>query len=377
MEQIALQRIVGLATHFFFVVAIIALGATAATACAICLSGMKITVGQKLDSADEAVLAVPLAAPGTFRIVEVIKGDLRSGDALPLTAKQPQENSKPFLVLRYPLSEQWESQGQIDLSYADWLRQIAVDAHGLSAQKKGSLDLSPVRKTLTEEQWTERLGVVVGKLESADPLAAEIAYGEISRAPYATLRSLKTRLDADRIAIWLDDPKLSLRRSAYTLLLGIAGRPDDANRLEQQLDRALASNDADNLAAMLAADLELRGSARVTWIEQMYFANRGRILPEIEAALLALSVQGGVNGVVPRERVIQAYRSFIKLRKPMAGFVAMELADWGAWEATDDYVDILASKAVKDPAGEFAILSYLHRSPVASQLAVLPDQQSD
>src|SRR5262249_54449369 len=159
-------------------------------------------------------------------------GDLNSGDTLHLTAQQPQENSKPFLILRYPLSEQWESQGQIDLSYADWLRQIAVDAHGSSVQKKGSLDLSPVRKTLTEAQWAERSAVVVGKLESPDPLVAEIAYGEISRAPYATLRSLKSRLDADRIAIWLDDPKLASRRSAYMLLLGIAGSSDDANKLE-------------------------------------------------------------------------------------------------------------------------------------------------
>jgi hypothetical protein len=55
----------------------------------------------------------------------------------------------------------------------------------------------------------------------------------------------------------------------------------------------------------------------------------------------------------------------------MAGFVAMELADWEAWVATPDYVDIIRSKAVKDPAGQFAILSYLKRSPVAAEQAGL------
>ena len=121
--------------------------------------------------------------------------------------------------------------------------------------------------------------------------------------------------------------------------------------LEQRIDTALKARDATNLSAMLAADLELRGPTRVDWLEQTYFADRQRTLPEINAALLALSVHGGADATVPREKVIEAYRYFIKVRKPMAGFVAMELADWQAWDATADYVDIIRSKAVKDPAG--------------------------
>ena len=104
-----------------------------------------------------------------------------------------------------------------------------------------------------------------------------------------------------------------------------------------------------------------------------FFADRRRTLPEIDAALLALSVQGEADAAVPREQVVEAYRSFIKARKPMAGFVAMELANWHAWDATADYVDIIKSKAVKDPAGQFAILSYLKSSPLtAGQTALLP-----
>jgi hypothetical protein len=71
---------------------------------------------------------------------------------------------------------------------------------------------------------------------------------------------------------------------------------------------------------------------------------------EIEAALLALGVHGGANAAVPRERVIEAYRFFIRARKPMAGFVAQQLADWEYWDATADYVALLKSDAVKDPA---------------------------
>jgi hypothetical protein len=224
---------------------------------------------------------------------------------------------------------------------------------------------------LTERQWRERLALVVPYLEHPEPLAADIAYGEVSRAPYVAMRSLRSLLQAARITRWLDDPNLASRRSTYTLLLGIAGGADDAAGLERRLDTAWRSGDAANLAAMLAADLELRGPSRVDFIEQRYFADRDRTMPEIEAALLALSVHGGADAAVPRVRVIAAYRRFIRERKPMAGFVAQELADWGSWDATPDYVALLTSDAVKDPASHFAIVNYLQRSPHAAAKAAL------
>src|SRR5262245_20377739 len=56
--------------------------AGAAQACAICFSGMSVTPGQKLDSPAQAVLAVPLADGGQFRIIEVIKGDPVAGTTI-------------------------------------------------------------------------------------------------------------------------------------------------------------------------------------------------------------------------------------------------------------------------------------------------------
>jgi hypothetical protein len=363
-----------------------------AQACAICFSGIAVTPGQKLDSADQAVLAVPLANQGQFRVIEVIKGDVAAGEAItepgPLASTAESVMSpdglmpgqkvstppdgKPLLLLRDKVSEKWTSIGAIGAEYAGWLRQLAATKHGGKA-RPASIRPQPTLtgSYLTDAEWRERVTLVAPHLESTDLLAAEIAFGEISRAPYSAMRILRPHLDAARIASWINDPKLVSRRSAYTLLLGIAGGPDDAVELEQHIDTALRARDATNLSAMLAADLELRGPTRIDWLEKTYFADKRRSLPEISAALLALSVHGAAGGAVPRERVIQAYRTFIKVRRPMAGFVAMELADWGAWDATADYVDIIRSKAVKDPAGQFAILSYLQQSPATAKQAAL------
>ena len=141
---------------------------------------------------------------------------------------------------------------------------------------------------MSEDEWRVRLMLFAPYLEGPEPLAAEIAYGEMMRAPYGALRSVKPLVDARSVASWIDDPKLAARRSTYILLLGIAGGADDLVGLEKRIDAEWASHDATNLSALLAADLELRGPSRLDWLKQMYFADSRRTLPEIEAALLAL-----------------------------------------------------------------------------------------
>jgi hypothetical protein len=363
-------------------------------ACAICFSGTVVTPGQKLDSADQAVLAVESADQSGFRVIAVVKGDVGMGEAIAESVvtlgvaeitmsmdgqtATPKASStavrEPLLLVRNRTSEAWTSIGAIGEEYAGWLRQLAATKHGDDNQP-ARLWPSKVMawSPLTDAEWRERLALVWPHLGDSQALAAEIAYGELLRAPYGAMRTLEPRLEAETVRNWIADPSLSSRRSVYTLLLGIAGDQNDAAELERKIDQALLARDVTNLSAMIAADLELRGPARLDWLQATFFFDRQRTLPEIDAALLALSVQGTADATVPRDKVVETYRSFIKARKPMAGFVAMELANWEAWNATADYIDIIRSKAVKDPAGQFAILSYLKSSPLtAGQTALLP-----
>lgn len=332
----------------------------AAYACPLCLGGLRFAPGLQLDVADQVVLAVPVAEEKRWRIVEVAKGAPIAGQVIAESVEGADEAAvragRPLLLLRDRLWPQWTSVGAVGVEYAGWLRQLV--ATGPTADR-------------TDVDWRGRVALAAPYLEDRDPLAAAIAYGEIARAPYGALRSLKPRLEAATIARWLDDPKLAERRPAYTLLLGIAGGPEDAERLEQRLETAWTSRDATNLGAMLAADLELRGPSRVGWIETMYLADRNRTMPEIAGVLQALSEHGKENGAVSRERVIQAYRLFMRERKPMAAFVAPDLAEWEYWDATPEYVAVLTSNVVPDPASRYAIVNYLQRSPRADAKAAL------
>jgi hypothetical protein len=345
---------------------------TAAAACPLCYEAARqlATIGQQLDTADRVALAAPIAGGSGFRIVEVIKGKGAIGDIIadPVTDLDTTAATgrDPLLLLGDPLAPGWSSLGTIRAEYANWLRQLAATrlVKGDRPQPTWPLTIQGTA-ALSYAGWRQRIALVQPYLENSDPLAAQIAWGELARAPYAAMDVVRSRLDAATVTSWLEDPKLASRRAAYILLLGFVGGPSDAARLEQQIDATRNSHDATNLGAMIAADLELRGPFRVGWVEAMYFADHSRTLPEIEAALLALNVHGDANRTVPRERVIQAYRVFIRERPPMAGFVAPQLADWNYWDATAEYTVLLKSNTIKDPASEFAIVNYLQGAAAA------------
>jgi hypothetical protein len=347
-------------------------GAGSVAACAICLSAVSVTNGQWLDAADRAVLAVPDG--DGLRVVAAVKGEAGVGETIPGPELREAPDSMALLLVHNPLGGDWMSLGATDPANVEWLRQVADAAQlGISQRPASGPRAIGNLPVLSEAAEDARLALVVPRLEDPDPLVADIAHGEVARAPYAAMTAFADRLDASQLRAWIADPEIGPRRATYILLLGIAGGPEDAAAIERRLDAARQANDATDVAALLAADLELRGPGRVAWLERAYLADRGRTLPEIEAALLALSVHGGADGTVPRARVVEAYRVFIRERKPMAGFVALELADWGAWEATGDYVALIEANLVTDPAEEFAILTYLQRSPDAVAKAALSD----
>src|SRR5262245_10150851 len=216
MERLDVRISADILLRLILAAAVPVLTAGAAAACAICLSGFVVTLGQKLDSADQAVLALPLAETAQFRIIDVIKGKAaidgiitepnlseglgEAGMLMTLDgpANAPKEQrspgDRPLLLLWNRLAEQWTSVGTIAADHADWLRRLAATKHAgdSGAERSRPLPLAALPSAdLTEEEWLERVALAAPYLESPEPVAAEIAYGEIARAPYRALRVLK------------------------------------------------------------------------------------------------------------------------------------------------------------------------------------------
>lgn len=337
---------------------------TAAAACPICLGAGQPTVAQKLAAAPQAVLALPTADAGQFRVVEVLRGERPSTRTIeggyPRSASPVDSalrKGEALLLVREDPLPGWVVLGAIGTDQAAWLRQLAV---GRRVDE------------LSTAQWRDRVARVAPRLESPQPLVAKIAHGELSAAPYAAMRSARPRLDAHKVRAWVADPQLAARRRLYVLLLGLTGDHRDAAALEQQLDAAWQAGETTNLAAMLTADLELRGPARLAWVEEKYLRDRARSAPEAEAALLALSAQGHANAVIPRDRVIQAYRVYMKAHPENAGAVAPDLAAWQYWDAAPEYQALMKSGVRQQYPSMLAMLNYLRQNPAGSAAGARP-----
>ena len=346
----------------------VALVPTAAMACPICLSGKVVAPAQRIEAADQVVLAHPDVAPGAYRVAYSIKGDIPVGQvisevrAVPVA---PAASGDLELLVRNKVSEHWTALGRTRLEVASWLRQL-IQAAPVGGAPGWAWPGAPLPPSEADDQaWAARLALVAPRLESSDQLAAAIAFGELARAPYAAMRSLKGAVEPSKAAAWVDDPALADRRSAYMLLFGVVGGPAEGETVGAALGRLAAANEETDLAAILAADLELGGPSRLSWIEETYLGTVPRKLTEIEAVLLALGVQGTADAAVPRGDIVHVYRRFVRHHPAMAGFVAPNLAEWQDVSAADDMEAALRSGTINDPGSQFAVLSYLRdaRSP--------------
>ena len=324
------------------------LACSLAAACPLCTGTAARSSSQDLADLPRAVLATPLGEG--YKVVSVIKGAAPAPLLHDVVVRHPALPRRAFLLVRDDAWPMWVSLGSVSLQHAAVLR-------GLAAAPPDAADAAA---------WRRRLDLALPHLASREALLAQIAYDASASAPYASLRAAGTRLDAPTLRRLAGDPALASRQPLHILLLGIAGGPRDAETIEAQLEASLASRDATNVGALLAADLELRGPSRVAWVEHRYLRDASRTTAEMQAALLALGVQANSGGAITRERVIDAYRVFMRQHPDMAGLVAPDLAAWRYWDAAPEYQALLRANVRQQYASLAAIVSYLRESELAA-----------
>src|SRR5262249_15037420 len=102
---------------------LLALSAAAAAACPLCYDAARrmVTIGQELDLADRAVLALPIDGENRLRVVAVVKGEDKVGDILqddPLEETAAPGDRVPLpgaavLLMRMRSAPRWTSRGAI------------------------------------------------------------------------------------------------------------------------------------------------------------------------------------------------------------------------------------------------------------------------
>lgn len=325
-----------------------------AAACPVCASSAGPTVVQALQESERAVIA-RLEPDGRPRVIEVIKGAGSVGESLDLLIRPAAQASGPgrpteapaLVMVKSAAGGGWSLIGAVDAQRAPWLRSLAR---------------MPAASGLSNAGWIERIGLFLPLLEDPEPLVAETAYGEISKAPYAAMRALRDRLDGPQLARWTESAPLADRRPLYLLLLGLSGSADDAQSIERQLLRPSVAMTRPDLPALAAALLELGGQDKLAWLESNWLLNEDRPVSLLQQVLVALSVHGSEQGRIPRQAIVQSYLRFIERRPRLGGLVAQDLATWGIWEATPFYAQAI-QLADAPIASRVAMAQYLRVSP--------------
>ena len=170
-------------------------------------------------------------------------------------------------------------------------------------------------------EGVERLAFFKDYLEHPDPMLAQDAYDEFTRAPYSDILALADRLDHDRLETWINDPEIGpTRRRLYLTLLGACGTAEDTAMLERLLrndyadvrpavqasvamagvsgaalgmpivDELLQADERRRkqcLDALIAAYLKLKGPEGLPLVEERFLTNPRAEYTNVYSALMA------------------------------------------------------------------------------------------
>jgi hypothetical protein len=344
-------------------------------ACPICSGNLPtLTLLQHLINSDRAVIARSLGGRD-FEVIEPIK----PLPALPAVGARAAAADKPgsklrdlrfipgediprasggsYLLLLQALGGGWMNAGPVPAGAANDVRRL------VGAKRSSDMTLA---------DWRSRVVMLAPMLEHPVPVLATTTYAEIARAPYDAMRSTRGHVRPSDLRVWLADPGRATRRPLYWLLYGINAGPGEAREIAGRVDRLAAKGGLEDLASLLAADLEAGGAARRAVLRRTYLEQSTRSIPELQEAILAFTVHADAGDAALRRETAETFGRLVRKHRALGGLVAADLARWQYWDAVPDYIALLRSR-VLNPALRQPVLDYLTASGRPDALAAVAE----
>jgi hypothetical protein len=344
-----------------------------AQACPFC-SAVSLTFAQEIAQSEAAVIARLVEPPpasalgptaegplpkGRFAVVEVLKGGALvaaaghtdGGELIETIMLEDKPIGTLFLLMGVESpSLVWSSPIRVGERAVEYLRRVQ--------------DLP--------EQGPERLAFFLDHLEDEDDSLARDSYDEFAVAPYADVRNLKDRLDAEQLMAWIEDPAVQAnRRRLYATLLGVCGTDAEAERIAAILSGTGAAADHSEvrggLDALIACYVALKGAPALDLVDELFLDRQrgGKEAPftETYAAVMALRFLGEESDLVSRERVLSSLRLLLDEPK-LADLVIADLARWQDWSVIDRLVTIFKDAKADNIFVREPIVNYLRACPL-------------
>ena len=344
----------------FLLICLWAMYSAGAWACAICApSAAEQTLTQRLYKSDAIAIGAALATEGQYRILASVRGvqngtqifgvSVADGGAAPDAGTS---------VLLAQSGGTWRVMAFMPVDRAAWVQKLIA--------LRRPADADPA-----QANWAERFAFFAPDLESPVAAVAQVAYEELSIAPFGAMRAASRSYATMPFWQWLSQPRLADRHPLYALLHGFVAPRDQASALEQRLLGASARESLASASALMAAVVEMQGDKGMAWLTKHYLQDGTRSDTEVQAALLAVRVHAADGVRVSKSAATQALRAYIQSNPQRAGFAASDLGDWGQWNFIDDFERLLDTDTPQVFASRYAMVLYLLRNPQPQAKAAL------
>jgi hypothetical protein len=144
-------------------------------------------------------------------------------------------------------------------------------------------------------------------------------------------------------------------------MLSVCGGPADVPILEAMLrseDRQARSG----LDALIGAYLVLAGPDGLPLVERLFLENKDAEYADTYAAIMALRFHGTETDIIPRERILQAFRLMLE-RPQLADLVIPDLARWEDWSQMDRLAKLFREADEQSSWVRVPVINFLRACP--------------
>lgn len=323
-----------------------------AEACMVCIPFPEATATDRLLQADVVVLARENAEkPYSYVSVEVLKGVLND-PAIELfidssTRRRLATNPDHSVVLTFSsAAKNWRSAGYANPAYKALVGEIL--AHEPIWQRPGGAK--------------SRATFFAPYLADADSAVSKLAYLEVGRASYDTIRQADSLVTSEQVHRFLDNPQYIEWHALYILLLGVDAKPTEEKRIRGAMARGAQFDLTLNLSAWATAFIEIDGEKAIDWLKAVYLGKPGRDPDTVLEIVKALSVHGARDRSVLQRRIAESYELLIQTYPSLAGWAARDFTAWGDWRFVETLTELRKSGSVIDGATAYSIDYYIGRA---------------
>lgn len=321
-----------------------------AAACPVCVDqGSKTLADQILEARVVALARPDPDDPLRFRAVGLLQGapnDLEDLPPIPFgvdaaTAGRLADNPGLSVLMTY--STDWDP-GYGPEQEGPWYRHMIVTA-GRRAMIDGIFQRG--------DGWdwgattdADRFAFFAARVADPDPVIRDLALAEISRAPYAMIRTLTESLTAAEIRRHLASPDATPYAPVLILLLGASADPAGRDAARAGFERAMHGG-SDQFPAWLVAGVEAGGKPALAQVTRRLTDAAPLDPQERWEIVTALSVIGSAREDF-RDAIVPALAAAVHRYPELAADVAYTFFDWREWSLNPHFAELLEPG---DPAG--------------------------